>query len=42
LTAVQEIVGRFVATFRDFPARQKPAKFNLDNITAKLRRTGAN
>jgi arylsulfatase len=30
-------VGQFLATFRDFPQRQKAASFNLDEIMAKLK-----
>jgi arylsulfatase len=33
----QDYVGQFLATFRDFPQRQKAASFNLDEIMAKLK-----
>jgi arylsulfatase len=29
-------VGAFVATFRDFPPRQKPGSFNLDRVLESL------
>lgn len=28
----QVIVGDFIKTFAEFPMRQKPAKFNLDDV----------
>ncbi|HEY8944879.1 MAG TPA: arylsulfatase [Polyangiaceae bacterium] len=34
--AAQAIVGRFLATFRDFPPRQKAASFTVDQALAKL------
>ena len=42
VTAVQEIVGEFMATFKEFPPRQKPAKFNVDNVMKKMYQSGAN
>jgi arylsulfatase len=41
VTAVQEIVGNFIGTFEEFPPRQKPAKFNVDDVMKKMYRTGA-
>ena len=32
----QEIVGRFLSTFRDFPPRQKAASFTIDEVMDKL------
>ena len=32
----QAIVGQWLQTFKDFPIRQKPASFNLDDVMAKL------
>jgi arylsulfatase len=32
LVPAQDYVGRFLATFREFPPRQKPAKFNVDDV----------
>jgi hypothetical protein len=33
----QEYVGQFLATFTDFPPRQKAASFNMDEVLAKLK-----
>jgi hypothetical protein len=33
----QHIVGRFLATFKDFPPRQKAASFTVDQVLEKLR-----
>jgi arylsulfatase A-like enzyme len=33
----QEIVGRFLATFREFPPRQKAASFTVDQVLDKLK-----
>ncbi len=32
----QAIVGRFLSTFRDFPPRQKPSSFTIDQVLDKL------
>jgi arylsulfatase len=32
----QAVVGQWLATFKDFPLRQKPASFNLDEVMQKL------
>jgi arylsulfatase len=32
----QAIVGGFLSTFRDFPPRQKPSSFTIDQILGKL------
>ena len=37
LVPAQDYVGQFLATFRDFPQRQKAASFNLDEVLAKLK-----
>ncbi|MGA8970277.1 MAG: arylsulfatase [Pseudolabrys sp.] len=37
----QDYVGQFLATFRDYPQRQKAATFNLDEIFAKLKEGSA-
>ena len=29
-------VGRWLQSFRDFPPRQKPGSFNLDNVMAAI------
>jgi arylsulfatase A-like enzyme len=36
LVPAQKIVGDFLATFRDFPPRQKAASFTVDQVLAKL------
>ncbi len=41
VTAIQEIVGDFIGTFADYPPRQKPAKFNVDDVMKTMCRTGA-
>ena len=41
VTAIQEIVGRFVGTFEQFPPRQKPAKFNVDDIMTTMYKSAA-
>jgi arylsulfatase len=32
LVPAQDFVGNFLATFKEFPPRQKPAKFNMDDV----------
>ncbi len=32
----QEIVGQFIATFREFPPRQRPSSFSVDRVMQKL------
>jgi arylsulfatase A-like enzyme len=39
LVPAQDYVGQFLATFRDYPQRQKAASFNLDEVMAKLKET---
>jgi arylsulfatase len=41
LVPAQDYVGQFIATFRDYPQRQKAASFNLDEIFAKLKEGSA-
>jgi arylsulfatase A-like enzyme len=36
LVPAQKVVGDFLATFRDYPPRQKAASFALDQVLAKL------
>ena len=36
LVPAQDYVGQFLATFRDYPQRQKAASFNLDEVMSKL------
>ncbi len=37
----QEYVGKFLATFKEFPQRQKAASFNLDDVMEKLQENPA-
>jgi arylsulfatase A-like enzyme len=37
LVPAQEYVGQFLATFREYPQRQKPSTFNMDEVLAKLK-----
>jgi len=37
LVPAQDYVGQFLATFRDYPQRQKAASFNMDEVLAKLK-----
>jgi arylsulfatase len=36
LVPAQAIVGEFLQTFKEFPPRQKPASFNVDDVMKKL------
>jgi len=36
LVPAQDIVGKFLATFKEFPPRQKAASFNLDKVMEKM------
>jgi arylsulfatase len=36
LVPAQQYVGKFLATFREFPPRQKPGSFNLDTVMESL------
>jgi arylsulfatase A-like enzyme len=35
----QDYVGRFLATFKDYPQRQRAASFNLDEVMQKMKET---
>ncbi len=35
----QAVVARWIASFKEFPIRQKPASFNLDEVMAKFKPT---
>jgi len=37
LVPAQDYVGQFLATFKDYPQRQKAASFNLDEVMKKLK-----
>jgi arylsulfatase len=36
LVPAQTYVGQFLATFKDYPQRQKAASFNMDEVMQKL------
>jgi hypothetical protein len=36
LVPAQAYIGEFLATFREYPQRQKAASFNLDDVLRKL------
>ena len=40
LVPAQQYVGKFLATFKDYPQRQKAASFNLDDVLNKLQESG--
>ena len=40
LVPAQQMAGQFLASFRDFPPRQKPGSFNLDAALKKLQEGG--
>ena len=39
LVPAQAIVGEFLKTFEEFPPRQKPASFSIDEALEKARKT---
>jgi arylsulfatase len=41
LVPAQAIVARYLESFKEFPIRQKPASFNLDEVIRKLQPSGA-
>lgn len=42
LYGAQALVGQWLATFKEFPPRQKPASFNLDEVMQKMSSPQAN
>jgi hypothetical protein len=40
LVPAQDYVGKFLMTFKEYPARQKAASFNLDDVMKKLQESG--
>jgi arylsulfatase len=34
--AFQTLVGKWLASFKEFPIRQKPASFSIDQVMEKL------
>jgi arylsulfatase len=41
LVPAQQYVGKFLSTFREFPPRQKPGSFSIDQVQATLAAAGA-
>jgi hypothetical protein len=41
LVPAQAIVGEFLKTFKDFPPRQRPSSFSIDQALEKARQTQA-
>ncbi len=41
LVPAQSFVGEFLATFKNYPPRQKPAKFNMDDVMKTLMEAGS-
>ncbi|MCB1729765.1 MAG: arylsulfatase, partial [Halieaceae bacterium] len=41
LVPAQDYVGQFLATFKEFPPRQKAASFSLDDVMEQLQDPGA-
>ena len=41
LGPAQAYVARFLATFKEFPPRQKPASFSIDQVMEKLSPPGS-
>ncbi len=39
LVPAQKVVGDFLATFKEYPPRQKAASFSIDQVLAKLQQT---
>ena len=39
---MQALATQWLQSFKEFPVRQKPASFNLDDVLAKLEKTEAN
>jgi len=40
LVPAQALAARFLSSFKDYPPRQKPASFNLDEVVEKLSKPG--
>jgi arylsulfatase len=40
LVPAQAYVGQFLATFKEYPQRQRAASFNMDEVMQKLRESG--
>jgi arylsulfatase len=40
MVPAQAYVGQFLATFKEFPPRQKPASFTIDQVMEKMQTSG--
>jgi arylsulfatase len=40
MVPAQAYVGQFLATFKEFPPRQKPASFTIDQVMEKMQSSG--
>jgi len=40
LVPAQQIVGQFIATFKEYPPSQKVGSFSLDQVLEKLQQSG--
>jgi len=40
MVPAQTFVGEYIATFKDFPPRQKPSKFNVDDALSAMKSAG--
>jgi arylsulfatase len=36
IVPTQAVIGKWLESFKEFPPRQKPASFNLDDVMSKL------
>jgi arylsulfatase len=41
MVPAQAFVAQHLATYKEFPPRQKPGSFNLDRVLEKLQEAGA-
>ena len=41
LVPAQTLVGEFLATFQEFPPRQAPSSFTIDQVMAQMSRSGS-
>ena len=41
LVPIQALVGEWISSFREFPPRQKPASFSVDQVMEKLNKPKA-
>jgi arylsulfatase len=40
MVPAQVYVGNFLKTFKEFPPRQKPASFTIDQVMEKMQNSG--